>query len=164
MKKFVIILFGEMGSGKSHLGRKIADREGVPFVEGDRYLPEDMRQAVSKFGVVTADMRARLVDQLVKQVTIWTYAVDGIVLAQALYKAEDRERLHDRLRANGFVVEWAWVKPGFWRNLKQLWGRSKPLRWIGYWLASKPSFEPPDDALPGYVLNEEGTRWTTITG
>jgi gluconate kinase len=154
VKKFVIVLFGEMGSGKSYLGKKLADNMEVPFIEGDNYLPDDMREAVERFGRVTPEMVSHLVARLAIQARIWLFDHDGIVLSQALYREKDRLELNRLLKAAGFVVEWAYVKPGFRRNFKQLLRRPKRTRWVLYWLLSKFAFEPPRE-LPAVMLQTE---------
>lgn len=147
MKKLAILLFGEMGAGKSHFGRQLAERENCLFVEGDDCMPDDMHAVVKKFGVVTDEMTSKLVANLITTLTAMQRcclgSADGVVLAQALYKERDRVALVEALKAAGYVVEVGWVRAGFLQNVRQLWARDRGLRWVLYWLASKPFFEYP---------------------
>lgn len=46
----IIVMMGICGSGKTTLGRRLAERLGIPFVEGDDYHP---RENVAKMAVGT---------------------------------------------------------------------------------------------------------------
>lgn len=144
MAKVIVVLFGEMGSGKSYMGKKIAQANGLDFIEGDDFIPFDMKERTDRFLPPTKQDLRGFVDTM--KLSAKLKAIDsknGIVLSQALYVNEHREELMEYWKKFGYDVDMLWVKVGFWRNLKQLWSRPKGLRWIIYWLISKPFFQKP---------------------
>lgn len=139
-----IVLIGEMGSGKSYRGKLMAEQLGYPFIEGDALCGAEMQEAIENFRIISREM----VDDLVKRMAmaIWVRQIagyEGVVVAQALYLKEHRQVLELMLASYGISVEFVWVRVGFWRNIRQLWNRPSPLRWVLYWLMSKPFFQPP---------------------
>lgn len=158
-KKLIILLFGEMGSGKSYLAKSCAPPE-MEFVEGDELVPEYMREAVGKFKPVTADMRKGLVKNL--KYTVAKIARDtagmGVVVSQALYRDEDRRELLDYWHNECcFAVTAYYVKTGSrWQNMRQLLKRPNGWRWVAYWLGSKPWFQEPTHSH--IVLRNNGAK------
>lgn len=79
---------------------------------------------------------------------LYLAAVDSpranVVVSQALYNANHRSMLVRWWQKMGHVVLVYRAHSGFWRNLRQLWRRDKGLRWVLFWLASKPWFERGD--------------------
>lgn len=146
--KYLLLVVGEMGAGKSFWASELAWQMDFGYLEGDDYLPPAMREAVARFGRVTEDMKGQLLNRLK---VVLHEELDkerpngGIVLSQALYSEADRQWLIRHFRAAGYKVEVYWIKAGFWRNLKQLWKRPRGARWVLYWLMSKPWFEKPID-------------------
>ena len=145
----ILILFGEMGCGKTYRGKKLAEQYGYTFVEGDSFLSRSMEERVSKFKPLTKDMVERFVRTYLYHGImgeIWQAEKDGkkgIVVAQALYLDHLRLFLKTRLEQAGHQVDFVKIEPTFWRNLKQLWSRERGLRWIFYWLLNKPFFQKP---------------------
>lgn len=145
MKK-ITILFGEMGAGKSYLGRKLAMLRGVPFVEGDAYMTKEMSEAVKKFKPLSKDMlgtyvKISLADAIKRETD---KSRRGIVVSQALYTNELRRSLRAILEVWGFDVELLHVRVPFFQNIKQLWSRENGFRWVMYFLASHFFFEKPN--------------------
>ena len=67
-----IVLVGMMGSGKSHVGRLLAQRLGVPFYDADKILEEEQGETIADifsqegeaaFRALEADLIARLLEQ-----------------------------------------------------------------------------------------------------
>lgn len=144
MKK-ITILFGEMGSGKSHLGRALAGWRGVPFIEGDNYLPNDMLERVQSFLPLTLDQLDRFLLNVLPEALIREANASkrGIVVAQAMYRDCHRRQLRIYLETHGFEVELVYVNTPFFRNMKQIWTRKKGTLWVGYWLLNKLGFQVP---------------------
>lgn len=149
----VLILFGEMGSGKSFRAQRLSERANargaeVVYIEGDAYMPNDMYDAVKAFGKVTEGMRHELTNNLIEAIhanlkgKAWGAQV---VVSQALYFEVDRRWMQLRLSELGHVVEWRWVRVGWVRNMRQLLKRKNGLKWVAYWLLSKPFFQAPRD-------------------
>jgi gluconate kinase len=144
--KEVIILFGEMGSGKNYWGEQLAEEYGYQFLDGDTILSPTMVERVKNFQPLTPKMIEDFVCDLGDAVDdrLDYQDVGGMVLAQALYTNKDRCFLRDYLTKFGYDVKLCWVKVPFWQNAKQLFSRKRGLRWIMYWLMNKPWFETPD--------------------
>lgn len=157
--RHVILMFGEMGSGKSHLGKSCTPA-GAEFMEGDDWVPDAMKEAVRKFGRVTELMRAHLVKRLKWAVRDkLMYSSTGCVaVSQALYNDNDRRELLDFWHNQcGFTVQAYYVKTGSrWQNMKQLLQRPNGWRWVAYWLASKPFFQEPTHSH--IVLRNNGAK------
>lgn len=141
MKK-VLILFGEMGSGKNYWGEKFSQSYGLPFFDGDDVVTEEMRECISKFKPLNKDMIKRFVPLLANAIADRAEE-NGLVVAQALYTKRDREFIRQFLVCLGYDVEMRWIKTSLWRNLKQLYSRKNGMKWIVYWLVHKPFFQAP---------------------
>jgi hypothetical protein len=144
------ILYGEMGSGKSHKARELADSDGTKPLEGDECMPVEMLMAVSNFGFVSESMTDELVANLVDAIDERFkdhHRWKPLYVAQALYRHSDRLHLEYALQQRGHIVTWHHVKVGFWRNVKQLLRRERGIRWVLYWLLSRPAFQKPGPGL-----------------
>ncbi|WP_435105386.1 gluconokinase [Arhodomonas sp. AD133] len=60
----VIVVMGVSGSGKSHIGRAIAERLGASFHDGDDYHPDDNVQKMRAGTPLTDDDRMHWLDRL----------------------------------------------------------------------------------------------------
>lgn len=148
MKKKIKILFGEMGAGKNYWGEALARGLGVEFFDGDTVVPPLMMEKVSKFKPIQKEVIVDyifyyLLPEIVRRAERSQNLTTGLVVAQALYDNEDRRDLSSCLEANGFEVEYYWIKTSFWKNIKQIFSRKKGLRWVIYWLLNKPFFNKP---------------------
>lgn len=156
-KKMIILMFGEMGSGKSHLARTCCPTD-LAFIEGDDLIPEYMATAVRSFKPVNEDMLKGLVKALKYEVVRQAdQTKHGVVVSQALYRDKDRREVISYWQERGFEVTAYYVKTrSFWQNLKQLLKRPKGWRWVIYWLASKPWFQKPTHSH--IVLRNNGEK------
>ena len=139
----VHIFFGEMGSGKSFQAKRFAQHEFMPRLEGDDLCSAEMVDLVSQFKPLSYSLVAELVDRLIMRMGELCETDDALVVSQALYFNDDRLRVSRELEALGHSVVWHWVRPGFFTNMKRLFGRPRGLRWIAYWLLNKPFFDRP---------------------
>lgn len=158
MAKAIVLLFGEMGSGKSYLGKQLAKDRGLRFVEGDDLLTEPIKNRAGRFLPLSKDMVQDFVHKLSADVheLLQDVSINGLVVSQALYLNEHREQLIEFWASCGYEVETVWVKTGFFQNLKQLWRRPKGIRWIAYWLLNKPAFEKPRH--PAFVIHNKSYK------
>lgn len=139
----IIILFGEMGSGKNYWGAKIAKEKGYLFVDGDDFILPEMLDIVTKFKRIPEEILDAFVLRLSEEVAALAKVHKGIILAQSLYFNKDREFVANALRKLGHTVSFKWVRVSPLRNIKQLFSRPLGIAWIFYWLANKPWFEIP---------------------
>jgi gluconate kinase len=143
MKKKVIILYGEMGSGKNYQGERLAKSLGFEFFDGDLALPAYLVERTRNFKPLTPEMVNDFVYiDLLFAISGKVRRSKGIVVAQALYLREARDLLGTQLKAAGFDVEFRLVKVPFLQNLRQLLSRPRGNLWVLYWLANKPFFQP----------------------
>ncbi len=140
----VIILIGEMGSGKTYSGKKLSKELDSAFFDGDTVATPRMVERVSKFKPLDKD----IIDDYVYNhlgPEIFNRAEEGhLVVAQALYRNEHRLWIRRQLEERGHRVFFWLVDTNFLTNLFQLWGRTKGLRWIMYWFLNKPFFQKPN--------------------
>lgn len=140
MPKTILLYYGEMGSGKSYRAKTVAGWLDIPFIEGDDLMSPEMCERVGRFLPPTEEQIQELIDAVVLAVASSNHF--ELTIAQALYRKRHRDQLVTELERLGYHVQLMLVRPGFWRNLRQLWSRPRRVRWILYWLASKPWFEP----------------------
>jgi gluconate kinase len=148
----IIILFGEMGSGKNYHGEKLAKKLGYTFFDGDIVVTSEMAEKVSKFKPLSRDIIKNYRRVLAEAIKEKAAQANGLVVAQALYSNQDRYYLHGFLSTKN-NVKFIWIKTSFFKNLKQIYSRPKGLRWVLYWLMNKPFFQKPTHDL--HYLSEE---------
>lgn len=142
--KHIIILFGEMGCGKNYWGERIAKDRGYIFFDGDHAAPPAMVEKVTRFQLLSREQILHFVRELCIVITEKASAAEsGIVVAQALYFDEDRKYMAETLGNLGYRVTFQWVRPPFWRNIRQIYSRPQGSRWVLYWLRNKYWFEQP---------------------
>lgn len=140
-KPTVIVLYGEMGAGKNYQGSKLAEALDLPFLDGDTALSPELATNVKSFKPLAPAQLEHFVHRDLFKAILKSASPNGIVVGQALYLREMRDRLIARLRGLGFAVEARRIKVPFWQNLRQLWSRPRGIRWVLYWLLNKPFFQ-----------------------
>jgi|TARA_B110000977_G_scaffold112740_1_gene146015 carbohydrate kinase (thermoresistant glucokinase family) len=91
--KVVIVVCGVSGSGKSTIGRALAERLNWQFEDADDYHPEVNRQKMQLgMALNDADREPWLAD-LAHKINRWTTMGVGVVLACSALKQQYRERL-----------------------------------------------------------------------
>jgi shikimate kinase len=108
-----LVFVGPMGAGKSSLGRRVAQRLGLEFVDADRRLEEQAGASIALLFEMEgeAGFRAReeaLLDELLQQRGLAIATGGGAVLSAAT---------RERLRARAFVVQ---VQVGVEQQLARL--------------------------------------------
>lgn len=145
--KHIIILLGEMGCGKNYWGERIAKDRGYIFFDGDHAAPPGMVKKVTRFQLLNREQILYFVRELCTIVIEKAATAEsGMVVAQALYFDEDRKYMVDMLGNLGYQVTFQWVRPPFWRNMRQIYSRPNGSRWVLYWLRNKYWFEQPTHA------------------
>jgi dephospho-CoA kinase len=136
----VIILFGEMGAGKTYAG-KLAAEYGHDFFDGDDVVPPAMRECVKAFKPIPITVLDDFVYEHLAPAILERCKDNDLFVAQALYRIEHRRYLKQVLTMNGIRVKFFEVKVPFMQNLKQLWRRDQGWRWVCYWLMNKPFYQ-----------------------
>jgi gluconate kinase len=137
----VTIFYGEMGSGKTYQGRREAERLGALFLEGDTYIPSNMLDRVKEFKPLGNALLNDYVFNHLTPAIVRAAATQDIVVAQALYQRKHRRYIESKLASLGITTLWIKCSVPFLQNLAQLWARPQGLRWVAYWLFSKPFFQ-----------------------
>jgi gluconokinase len=88
------VLMGVSGSGKSTVGRRVADELGLTFIEGDDFHPRSNVRKMSAGTPLTDEDRAPWIDALVAGINALPPRTDAIVACSAL-----SQFVRDRLRA-----------------------------------------------------------------
>lgn len=138
----ITLLFGESGVGKTYLGKRLSEKTGVPFVEGDDFLPEQLRKKVEAGQTLTiAEVDSYVVDDFIPAIKKLYKAGTNLIVSQALYMKRHRALFAAVFGSHN--VRPVWVVVPLRQQIKQLWNRKKGLRWIFSTLISKPFFEKP---------------------
>lgn len=88
-----VVVMGVSGCGKSTVGRALADRLGVPFVEGDAlHPPENVRRMAAGIALTDDDRRGWL-DTIADTLAAEPAARRGVVVACSALKRAYRDRL-----------------------------------------------------------------------
>src|SRR5688572_4264485 len=90
----VFVLMGVSGSGKSTVGRRVADELALTFIEGDDFHPQRNVQKLTSGTPLTDEDRAPWIDALVAAINARQPGDDAIVACSAL-----SQFVRDRLRA-----------------------------------------------------------------
>lgn len=143
-QKQIVLMFGEMGSGKSHVARLVARDLGLAFVEGDDLISPAHREAAAGFKPLSREVVALSASMLARQVMLLADEHRyGVVVAQAMYSDADRSRIIEWWRSMGYAVVAGWIRCSRWETSRRLWSRPRGARWIAYWFASRPWFQDP---------------------
>ena len=129
-----------MGCGKNYVGERIAEQLRYHFVDGDSFVPSEMRDKVSRFLPLTqGDIDSFVTDHLIPGLEHELERhPDGIVVAQALYRTEHRAQVKSHFGDRCRVVL---IETDLWTNLKRLFKRDKGLRWALYGLWNRIFFQ-----------------------
>ena len=92
MKKQVIVVAGVSGTGKTTIGRKLAETLHLPFYDADDYHSEANVDKMKTGTALTDQDRGEWLEKLAKKVEEWLQ-VDGAVLACSALKRSYRTRL-----------------------------------------------------------------------
>ncbi len=134
-----LFLFGQVGSGKSHIGRLLGARFGIHFHDGDDDLPACIRVAVKDHLPITDAMRDEFTDIIIARIRSLSSQHDNLCVAQALFKNAHRQKL---LRAVP-DVHMVWVRSTPDMIANRLARRTGHLA-TGYYAAIvNPGFESP---------------------
>lgn len=94
----VVALIGLPGSGKSTIGRQLARRLGVPFVDSDQFIEARLGCSIRSFFEREGEARFRDIEESV--IEELTRRPDGVLATGggAVLRAENRAHLRDRSR------------------------------------------------------------------
>ena len=97
----IIVVCGVAGSGKTTVGRRAADRLGVPFADADAFHSAEARRSMAAGRALTGADRAPWLARLAAHLSAWHDAGSGGVLACSALRAAYRDRLTADALAGG---------------------------------------------------------------
>lgn len=86
----IYILFGKAGVGKTYVGRLLSQRFGFKSFDGDDVLTKKMKDAIYAGHIFTKKMLAEYISNLSRIIERFYHDSRPVVLAQALYRNENR--------------------------------------------------------------------------
>lgn len=153
----VIVVMGVSGSGKSAVGRSLAQRLGLPYLEGDDLHPAS-NVAKMAHGVPLDDAdRAPWLAAI--HAWILARADGGGVVACSALKQGYREMLRDRVTPTPALVLLAPSRATLLERMTEREGHFMPLALLDSQLATLEYPSPEEDVL---VLGNEGVECATI--
>lgn len=147
-KKSLVIVFGEMGTGKSYTSELIAKQTGMHFYEGDDALPKNMELKTEQ------DVHRFVIDYLIPSIKREVAAHNTVIVSQALYFQRHRELILKEFQQIAQVKFIHIQSTEEWQitNLKK---RPEPY-WLDYAKSSRPYFEyPPKSPLYFTIENSQ---------
>ncbi len=145
-----LFLFGQIGAGKSHCGRFLAQNFGLTFYEGDSEITPAMRTAIAGHSPFTPLMRLEFTDLLTQRIATLAGGTQNFCIAQALFKNRERHLLRARFPDLAFV----WVQADTRIIAERLSHRSGHVADLAYAEFANPYFETPDFAH--HVIENDG--------
>ena len=88
-----LLLFGQIGSGKSHIGELLARDFGLHYHDADDDLPPEIAEAIRRHEPFTDAMRDAFADRIIARIALLSEVHPRFVVAQALFKDHQRARL-----------------------------------------------------------------------
>ena len=139
--KLVVLLFGECGTGKSNLGKKIAKLRDMTFVDGNMYLSPAALEKIRNFEFPSkSEIDIMAYDLMMGVNQLCSQATNGVVVSQSLYRNANRIQVIHFLEQAGYTVEVYWVKSDIIQHVKRLFGRRRGASWLAYWMPTGFSF------------------------
>jgi gluconokinase len=98
----IVVVMGVAGSGKTTIGRRLAEALGVPFVEGDDFHDPENVERMARGEPLTDAMRRPWLDRLNRE--LHRRRPTGVVLAASSLTEAARRRLTEGVDNARFVV------------------------------------------------------------
>ena len=127
MIKSLIIVFGEMGCGKTYIGQIFSRHYNAGFYEGDDAL-NDWNRRMGFYSKESVEKFVR--DQLIPAIELQLQSYERLVVSQALYFEDHRQLIAHHFNKHGLIVQFIQIKTPVDQQKKQLLARGY------YWLIS----------------------------
>lgn len=99
----LLIIAGVSGTGKSTIGKLLADKLHIPFFDGDDFHPEANVQKMASGNALTDDDRKPWLESLAKELSSWENQ-NGAVLACSSLKESYRKILASQCKTKIYWV------------------------------------------------------------
>lgn len=134
-----LLLFGQIGSGKSHIGELLARDFGLHYHDADTDLPPEIAAAIRRHEPLTDAMRDAFVARIAVRIAALSVTHLNFVVAQALFK--DRHRALLQTVFPDLQLIWVRTTPDL--IAARLDERAGHLATAYYAEIVNPAFEPP---------------------
>lgn len=155
----VVVLMGVSGSGKTTIGKLLAEKTGVVFADADDYHPESNRQKMASGEPLNDEDRQPWLETLNGLLRGWYQSGKGGVLACSALKAKYRDTLASGMPAGG--VHFVWLDGSREMIEQRMKARANHYMKAGMLDSQIATLEPPADALrvvndkaPAQVIDE----------
>ena len=148
------VLFGEIGIGKSTLGKKLSKKTGIKFVDGVEFLPDNLdRQLSSGIPLTKNDVDEFVIENLIPGIQK-EYRKNGtLIVAQDLYLKRHRDLINATFGIKN--VRFVWLPVHSIRTqISRLKNRTKSWLWILNAILSKYWFEKPKYSTAFEIRND----------
>lgn len=147
----IIVLMGVTGSGKTTVGRKLANALGCPFYDADDFHPPVNKEKMGRGIPLTDEDRRPWLEILRAKIEEWGRGKATAVLACSALKQKYRDLL-----SAGLEVKWVYLK-GDWETIRQrIEGRKGHFAGSQLLDSQFEALEEPDDAVVIDVQNDPG--------
>jgi gluconate kinase len=89
----IIVLFGLSASGKNFVGETLAQCFSFHFWDADEILTPEMLASIKEKKPFTQEMRNHFIDKVIHTVSLLKTKHENIVVAQALYREQNRRQI-----------------------------------------------------------------------
>jgi carbohydrate kinase (thermoresistant glucokinase family) len=145
-----LLLFGQIGSGKSHVGALLAQEFGFHYHDADTDLPGEIVDAIRRHAPLTDDMRDQFAERIATRLEALSASHSNFVVAQALFKDRQRSLLLARCPSLHLV----WVRSTPVLIAARLKERTGHIASAYYADVVNPVFEAP--TVPHLILDNLG--------
>jgi 6-phosphogluconate dehydrogenase len=142
LNKKVIFVLGVSGSGKTSVGRLLASKLSIPFIDADDHHPASNIKKMSQGHPLTDTDRYPWLDRLHEIAE--EHIESGCVIACSALKQEYRNRLEKNIESS---VSWVYLKGGFQQIYKRLENREGHFMSAGMLQSQFDTLEEPEDAI-----------------
>lgn len=161
----LLYVFGLPGAGKTFLGKVLEREVGYRFLEGDTWLPEDLRASLRRGEGFTPEQRDRFAQVIAERIqearcqeSERATKARPLAVAQATFKRRHR----DMIRRFHSDVQFVWVQCEEETRLSRL-SLGGNLVDVDLGRRMALDFEPPDaDERVISLRNDEGVHWQTL--
>ena len=147
-----LFLFGQIGSGKSHVGHLLGERFNLHFHDADDDLPTSIRIAVKNHLPISDTMRDEFTEIIVSRIRSLSTRHENLCVAQALFKNKHREKLLCALPD----IRMVWVRSHPDLIARRLERRTDHLATAYYATVVNPKFEVPTIPHESVENTEDG--------
>lgn len=88
-----ILLFGQIGSGKSFVGEFLQREFGIAYYDADLDLPRSLVESIRAHKPISEQMRERFTEKIIDRIHLLQKEHQEFCVAQALFKNRQRVRL-----------------------------------------------------------------------